>query len=393
MKISKWRLAKSKKMIRKGIHYQVELKLSTPKVWPNVAIIILNWNGWQNTLECLESLQHLDYPNYSIILVDNGSTDNSVKKIKKWCNGEILVNNHLEKFFSSFKTIKYIEYSRERAEKGGSKEQEAKLKNIPINRKITIIQTGENLGYTGGNNVAINYALKKDYDYFWILNNDTVVENNSLTEIIKLAEASKRIGAVGSLILDYETCEEYFPKGKNYLLWPPITLSKKDENLRTNYRKVEWLHGASLLMKKITVQEVGMFDDNYFLYNEERDWCARARNKGWNLYCALNSKIWHKDQTGSKSKNITKYILGKRILRHSLEGFKASMHYGSRNGVYFVKKNYPIFLIPYVIFRTLHLLGQITLYDDKKLPRIWIVLIGTWEGLIAKMGKITKSHT
>ena len=151
----------------------IEIKKEERIKWPKVAIIILNWNGWKDTIECLESVFRNTYPNYQVIIVDNGSTDGSMGKIKKWAEGkqEILTPkpNHPLYHLSHppvKKPIPYIYYTREEAEKGGNFKLEEKItkewqKQRKLNSKelnttssypLIFIQTGENLGCAGGNN-------------------------------------------------------------------------------------------------------------------------------------------------------------------------------------------------------------------------------------------------
>src|SRR3989339_346256 len=122
---------------------------------PLVYILILNWNGKEDTLECLSSLKKIDYPNYKTIVIDNGSTDDSVKIINK----------------------KYP--------------------------KIKIIENKKNLGYAEGNNVGIRYALKNKADYVLILNNDTIVDKKFLTELVKVGESNEKVGIVGPNVYCY----------------------------------------------------------------------------------------------------------------------------------------------------------------------------------------------
>jgi len=123
---------------------------------PLVFIIVLNWNGKDDTLECLGSLQQLDYPNFETVVVDNGSTDGSEDVIR-----------------SAFPSVNFI-------------------------------QTGRNLGYAGGNNVGIKHALSHGADYVWLLNNDTTVDPNALTALVETAQADPKIAVVGSKIFYYD---------------------------------------------------------------------------------------------------------------------------------------------------------------------------------------------
>jgi len=113
-----------------------------------VSIIILNWNGWKDTIECLESLYRIIYPNYDVIVVDNGSEDNSIEKIKEYCEGKIKVESKFFEYSSENKPIRIIEYSREEAEAGGGREQE--IADLPSNKKLILIKNEKNYGFAGG---------------------------------------------------------------------------------------------------------------------------------------------------------------------------------------------------------------------------------------------------
>lgn len=115
---------------------------------PKVSIIILNWNGWEDTIECLESLYQITYPNYDVIVVDNCSKDESIEKIKEYAEGKIEVESKFFAFSDNNKPIKIVEYTREEAEAGGWKEKE--LENVPSNRKLILIKNEKNYGFAGG---------------------------------------------------------------------------------------------------------------------------------------------------------------------------------------------------------------------------------------------------
>jgi len=145
--------------------------------WPSVAIIVLNWNGWQDTIECLESLYQISYPNYEIIVVDNGSKDESIENIKKYCEGKIKVKSKFFEYSNDNKQINIIEYTREQA--GTIEYKKNKISNFPSNKKLTLIKNEKNFGFAEGNNIAIRYALKAlNINYILLLNNDTIVEKN-----------------------------------------------------------------------------------------------------------------------------------------------------------------------------------------------------------------------
>ncbi|MGB7590514.1 MAG: glycosyltransferase family 2 protein, partial [Terriglobia bacterium] len=158
---------------------------------PLVAISVLNWNGWQDTLECLRSIRALDYPHYLMIVVDNGSRNDSVARIKEWAMRN-LGDLHV-----------VAEYSQTAALAGGEDPQESALEGLPLSNKMVLICNEENLGYTGGNNVAIHYALtrRESVDYVFLLNNDATVAPDCLSELVR-ADQQADAGVVGATLLD-----------------------------------------------------------------------------------------------------------------------------------------------------------------------------------------------
>jgi hypothetical protein len=158
---------------------------------PLVAISIVNWNGWQDTLECLRSIRALDYAHYLMIVVDNGSRNDSVARIKEWATRN-LGDLHI-----------LVEYSQTAALAGGEDPQESALEGLPPRNKMVLICNRENFGYTGGNNVAIHYALSRRQcaDYVFLLNNDATVAPDCLRELVR-ADQQADAGVVGATIFD-----------------------------------------------------------------------------------------------------------------------------------------------------------------------------------------------
>ena len=111
---------------------------------PRVSIIILNWNGWMNTIECLESIYQITYPNYDVIVVDNGSENDSVEKIKEYAEGGFPVESRFFEYTTGNKPLQYVEYSLEEAETG--KRTERAVAHLPSNKKLILIKNGKNFG-------------------------------------------------------------------------------------------------------------------------------------------------------------------------------------------------------------------------------------------------------
>lgn len=294
---------------------------------PQVAIIILNWNGWKDTVECLESLFQIDYSNYKVIILDNASKDNSLEKIREYCEGKLIIKSDFFKYNSLNKPIKVFELNKEEIEKTVIKE---KFHNIPSNKKLILIKNDKNYGFTEGNNIGIRFALKAfNSNYILLLNNDTVVDPKFLTELVKVAEKDLKIEFVGPKVYYYNFNGRNdiinFAGGKqNLWKFKPshIGYKKPDKGQFDENYEVDYVHGCCLLAKSKMLKEIGLLDNEYGSYREENDWAIRAHKKGWKSFYAYNSKIWHKIAGSTKKTD--------NVLVHHLE---------TRNRFLFVKKN------------------------------------------------------
>lgn len=246
-----------------------------------VYIILLNWNGCQDTIECVESCRKLSYPNFRILIVDNGSKDGSEAILR-------------ERFLA-----------------------------------IEFMQTGANLGFAGGNNVGIRHALEHGADYVWLLNNDTIVDAEALSALVQVAEGDKTVGMVGSKIVYH---------GNTLLLWYAgavldplrphrlhhIGLREEDRGQYDKVCETGYVTGCSLLARKEMAEKVGLLEDGLFLYFEDSDWNARAKKNGWKIMYAPASRVYHK-------------------ISVSMGGADSPimLYYTARNLLYFIKRNYP----------------------------------------------------
>lgn len=270
----------------------------------NIAIVILNWNGTKDTVECLESIGKLQIINYKlqVIVVDNGSADAFASVI------------------SNFKL--------------GALREQISNKNI----KFKILRNEKNLGFSGGNNVGIRHALKNGADYVVILNNDTVVHKSLIEELLTVADSEEKIGIVAPKI--------YFAKGFEFhkdrykkndlgkIIW--YAGGTMDwENVLGHHRGVDevdtgqfdeisptdFASGCCLLIKKEVLERVGPpaggFDEQYFLYYEDSDLCQRVKGKGYRVMFVPSAILWHKNAGsagGSGSKLQDYFITRNRLL-------------------------------------------------------------------------------
>ncbi len=217
---------------------------------PLVHIIILNWNGWQDTVACVESCLRLAYANARILIVDNASSDGSEAILR-------------ERF-----------------------------------PDVEIIQTGKNLGYAGGNNVGIRHALGRGAEYVWLLNNDTVADPAALDEMVRIAEPDRTVGMVGPKVLLHSRPEYLNCIGSTISMKTGqprlIGLGERDDGRFDDCREMDSLSGCSLLVRREVVDRVGMLDERFFLFYEETDWILRARRAGYRMLYVPGARVWHK---------------------------------------------------------------------------------------------------
>lgn len=268
---------------------------------PHVYIVILNWNGWRDTIECLESLFRLAYTRFSVIVCDNASDDGSLERIKEWARGELEVEAPRSQFLQRLivpavrKPIRYVEYGRAQAEAGGNSADG----DVPL----VLIRTEENRGFGPGINVGLRYALARDdFDYVWLLNNDSVVEPTALGALVGHAEDKPEAGFCGSTILYYHNPTTVQALGgaiyNRWLGLPRHAGEGQPYRLVTDASKVErrlaYICGASMLVKKALLRSVGLLPEDHFLYGEELDWALRAKGR-FGLAFAPASVIYHKE--------------------------------------------------------------------------------------------------
>jgi GT2 family glycosyltransferase len=271
----------------------------------SVYIIILNYNSWQNTIECLESVFRQDYNNYKVIVCDNASSDQSLTHIQAWADGKQPVKVDVEHPLSRLsrsnvlKPLPYTLLSKQKSETYHSK---ASLTN-----DLILIQTDDNLGYAAGNNVGLRFALQcADMQYIWLLNNDTVVEPDCLSHMVNYSSQQQneqqQPNTCGSSLMSYDNPDTVqLLGGCQYNKWTGLAstslgrgLSINDDIDHKSYEKLlSYISGASWLLPKNFIIDVGLMDESYFLYWEEIDWCIRNNNK-YKLCYSPEARVYHK---------------------------------------------------------------------------------------------------
>jgi len=264
---------------------------------PDTAIIILNWNGWQHTLQCIESLEFLLKQGLaSVWICDNGSDDDS------WLQ--------LQQAF-------------------GKKNQ------------IHLLQTGKNLGFAAGMNHGIRAALlDPTIVYVWLLNNDTWLETDALSPLKACAKAQPQIGLWGSQMYNAKG-ELQSASGYRYNPWLTTIKALKKPTQRPSY-----IDGAALFIPRHSLETIGLLTEDYFLFYEELDYSQRLHQMGYQLACCSDSHVFHQ---GSAS--LGGDAIAKRLQRQ---------YYENRNTLLFSVRFYPYrlwFILPWRLLVKLLLLG------------------------------------
>lgn len=243
----------------------------TTQSTPKVSLIILNWNQKDITLECLKSVHKITYPNYQIIIVDNGSEDNSVSAIK-----------------NSFPEIK-------------------------------VIDNKSNLGVAGGRNVGIEYARQNNPDYLLLLDNDTIVNKDFITEMVNVAENDHQVGILTGKIYFYSHPNKIWSAGGSLSLYrcnfSLIGYGEMDVGQYDTVKDVDHVTGSCLMIRNKVIDKIGVLDNNFNPYfGEDTDWCLRTKKEGYKITYVPKAKLWHHVIIKTTVNNKYWYLKGRNLL-------------------------------------------------------------------------------
>ncbi len=280
-----------------------------------VFIIVLNYNGGDDLKRCLDSVYKLNYPNFEVVVVDNDSDDDSFEKARR-------------RF-----------------------------------RKFHFIKNSRNLGFSAGNNVAIKWALEKMADYVFLLNNDAVVEKNVLSKLVEVMEGDEKMGIVSPVIYEGDgkkiwfaggkinwwkmrTCHRTFKSGAllsrdcfcKHNIFSRLSLSadssKKNYVCKNNLlgeskilKNTDYITGCAILVRREVFAEIGLLDEDFFLYYEDADFSWRARRAKFDLGVVVDAKVHHFEKSSENPEKIYWLVL---------------------SGILFFKKNAPWYWRPYL---------------------------------------------
>lgn len=255
----------------------------------NVCAIVLNWNGAQQTINCIKSLEaNCAIP---IVIIDNDSLEDDYQQLL----------GYMTEFMTRPTPV------------GDARHALITTQNDVKDHKRKyarcLIRNNGNYGYAGGNNVGIDYAYRAGYDYFWIINNDVTVEEGALEALLETMYSDPFCGFSASVLVYADNPQRvqcvgggtvYPWLGKTKLIGKNLDRSRL---LNTTLPKPDYLMGASMLVSHEVVQRVGLMDDRYFMYSEEVDWQRRASFKGIGFQVSLRSFAHHGDSSSTKGNN------------------------------------------------------------------------------------------
>lgn len=280
-----------------------------PAVAPHVHVVLLNWNGWRHTVECLESVFQLSYPSFTVIVCDNGSTDGSLARLRSWLAGELRIvpaRSPLERpLRAEPRSIAHVEHDRQTAERGGSR--------ADVRASVVLIRIDDNRGFAGGNNVALRYLLARGATgYAWLLNNDMVVAPDVLDRMIERAAGDATLGGIGATLLEYASPNVVQAAGGGRLEpWQGLPREHsaagkaRGSTAGMHPDRLDFVSMGCLLVPLQAVRRVGLIDERYFLYGEDIDYSLRLKAAGYGIDFVPSAEVWHKGSASTVPRSPT----------------------------------------------------------------------------------------
>lgn len=251
-----------------------------------IYICVLNYKNPKDTIACCDSLLQLRRKDFQILLIDNFSPDES----------RIILKDY---------TVRHSE----------------NIKFFPLEK---------NLGYAGGNNIALQYAMKQpDFKYVWILNNDTLVDTDSLGYLVDYMERHPQVGICGSKLI-YEWNRNKI-QGYGGIYNPYLGIAQNCQDVK-DIDNIDYIIGASVFIRPSFLEKIGLMCEDYFLYYEELDWAMRAKGE-FLIGCDPRSIVYHKEGAAVGSDSI-----------HPENKSELADYYGMRNRLLFTRKFFPQYL-------------------------------------------------
>lgn len=302
--------------------------LTSSVTQPEVTIIVIHWLNMEDTLECLSSLKKLNYPRVKIILVNNGSPDFDITQIQQ----------------------KFLD--------------------------VVLIQSKENLGFTGGNNLGIIQALQQNSDLILLINNDAVAEPELINELLP-ALKDPQVGIVGPVITYFDNPDKVWFGAGIHSKFLGYSFRKRPLDWDYKHHKVDFVNGCALMVKREVFERIGLLWEDLYLYFEEADLCLRAAKA--NYKCVLVSKplVRHKVSSSGGVKG-TNFLNSSKAYYFGRNPFLLLRH--NNNGLW----TFSAFLSQFFVILPFYVLLSI---KASNLKPMWHYLIGMRDGILGRTGK------
>lgn len=307
-----------------------------------VWVIVLNWNGWRDTLACLDSLKAVQQPTLHILVVDNGSTNGSQERIREYL----------------------------------------KLEAMP--HVTELIENSENLGFAGGMNTGLKAGMDAGAEWLLVLNNDTIVDPHFLTKMLAAAATNKRIGMLNPKIMLTEPPDHIWSVGStiNWMRTKGTHIGYNEEDHgqydQPSVRDTAYTTGGCLLVKREVIEAIGYLPEEYFVYYEDGEWSTSAQRAGWRTVVVPAAKIWHKG-AASAGEHSSAYI-----------------RYHVRNGLLFAKRTgNPLQVAAAFLWSVPRAAWQVVKWILWPEKRLWAkaILAGIADAWLGRTGKINRTYT
>lgn len=257
---------------------------------PKVIAIVLNWNRTDDTCQCVRSLRQSEYSNLEILVVDNGSDFEAYTALQAALPGQAILRSNI------------------------------------------------NLGFAGGNNLGLRHALNSSADYALVINNDTIIHPQMVSQLVEVAEARPQVGLVGPVI--YYLGQPTTVWFAGYRFTHGIYMLRRGLHLAqplAEVEEVDFVSGCGMLIRRAALERIGFFSEDYFMYYEDLDYCFRAQSAGFKIACVTRASMWHavSASTGGIDSPLKQYYQVKSSLifyRQHSRGMKYGLNIALRLG-------------------------------------------------------------
>ena len=274
-----------------------------------VGIIILNWNGWQDTLECLESIKSSKNSKYTCVVIDNNSEHESINKIKRWINTR-------DGFYKREITTNPLE--------------EINTARRNSNNSFLLYLNDENSGFARGNNLAIRWLLDAGFERIFLLNNDTIIYPDTLARLTEYSKIQDYDVITSNIVYHYDNSLIWNSGGKFTITGTRkyYYQHKKLQEHNQGIKKIEFATGCALMVKSSVFTEIGLLTEKFFFGEEDFDFCKRLKKYKKGLYCAMDTVLEHK--VGNSKKELIGSEIQQAAAIHLINRFVSMKQYYSK---------------------------------------------------------------